>query len=202
VRGSLVGVWPDVDQLLTSPWVYLAVMALIMCDVYLPMLPSGTTLVVATVYAHNGGTSEWLLLACAAVASTLGDLVAFGLAERGSDRIRRVLNRLPRLSRADARLRGTLRRHTGRTVVFARFVPAGRCVVTFGCGTDPQLPLRRFQPWSAVAAISWASYTVGLGHLNALLFHTSWFSALTAVISLVVVGTLLARSRPAAALAT
>lgn len=192
--------WPDIDQLLASPWVYLVVMALIMCDVYLPVLPSGTSLIVATVYARTGATDELALLGCAAFASTLGDWVAFRLASRGSGRLRARLARRPRLARVDDRLRTTLRHHTGRTVVFARFVPAGRCVVTFACGSDPEIPVRRFQPWSAVAAVCWATYTVGLGYLNALLFHTTWISAVVAVAALLTVGTLLARTRPAAGL--
>lgn len=191
--------WPDIDQLLASPWVYVVVMALIMCDVYLPVLPSGTSLIVATVYAHTGATSELALLGCAALASTAGDWLAFRLASR-SGRIRARLARRPRLARVDGRLRRTLRHHTGRSVVFARFVPAGRCVVTFACGSDPEITVRRFQPWSALAAVCWATYTVGLGYLNALLFHTTWISAVVAVVALFTVGMLLARTRPAAGL--
>lgn len=192
--------WPDIDHLLASPWVYLVVMALIMCDVYLPVLPSGTSLIVATVYAHTGATNELALLGCAALASTTGDWLAFRLASRGSGRLRARLARRPSLARADDRLRSMLRHHTGRSVVFARFVPAGRCVVTFACGSDPDISARRFQPWSAVAAICWATYTVGLGYLNALLFHTTWISAVVAVVALFTVGMLLARTRPAAEL--
>lgn len=191
--------WPEIDQLLASPWVYLVVMALIMCDVYLPVLPSGTSLIVATVYAHTGATNELALLGCAAVASTVGDWLAFRLASR-SGRFRARLARRPRLARVDDRLRATLRHRTGRSIVFARFVPAGRCLVTFACGSDPEISVRRFQPWSALAAACWATYTVGLGYLNALLFHTTWISAVVAVLALFTVGTLLARTRPAAKL--
>ncbi|MGH8877015.1 MAG: DedA family protein [Stackebrandtia sp.] len=192
--------WPEIDQLLASPWAYAVVMALILCDVYLPVLPSGTSLIVATVYAHAGATDEFVLLGCAAVASTVGDWLAFRLAARGSGRIRARLVRWRRVARADDRLRATLRQHTGRSVVFARFIPAGRCLVTLTCGSDPRITSRRFQPWSALAAVCWAAYTVGLGYLNVLLFHTTWVSAVVAVTALFTVGTLLARSRLSAEL--
>lgn len=190
--------WPDLAPILGSPWIYLVIIALVLCDVYLPVLPSGTTLILATVYAHTGHTSEIILLMIAAGASTLGDHLAFRAARAGGPRLRRLVARAPRLARADERFRAMVRNRTGRAVVFARFVPAGRCLVTVTAGSDPDLPLRRFQPWSAVAAMAWAGYTVGLGYLNALLFHTTWVSAVTAVGSLFVVGTLLARTRPAA----
>lgn len=192
---------PELDHLLASPWAYAVVMALILCDVYLPVLPSGTSLIVATVYAHTGATNEFVLLGCAALASTLGDWLAFRLAARGgSTRIRARLARWRRVARADDRLRATLRGNLGRTVVFARFIPAGRCVVTFASGSDPAIRHRAFQPWSAVAALCWATYTVGLGYLNVLLFQTAWVSAVVAVAALITVGALLARTRLSAEL--
>jgi len=193
-------VWFDLDPILASPWIYLAVMALIMVDVYLPITPSGTTLIAASVYAYSGETSLVVLLLCAATASTLGDAVAFRVARRGSGAIGRLVARHRLAERADDRLRSTLRRNLGRTIVFARFVPAGRMIVTFTSGTDAQVSHARFQPWSALAAVCWASYTVGLGCLNAMLFDTTWVAAVTAVVSVTVIGAVLARARPAASL--
>ncbi|MGH8882449.1 MAG: DedA family protein, partial [Stackebrandtia sp.] len=164
----------DPEPLLTSPWVYVALVALILCDVYLPVLPSGTTLGLATVYAHSGHHSVALLWLIGAGASTVGDFLAFRAVRRGSGRIRSLLARNRRIAQADARVRDMLRRRTIRTVMLARFLPAGRCLATVGCGSDPRIAWRRFQTGSALAAVAWSTYTVGVGYLNALLFHTSW----------------------------
>jgi D-alanyl-D-alanine carboxypeptidase len=49
--------------------------------------------------------------------------------------------------------------------VTSRFLPGGRVTMNAACGTA-RLPLSRFSPASAIAALAWAAYTAGLGYLG------------------------------------
>lgn len=192
--------WIDVEQVVTSPWLYAALVALILSDVYLPVLPSGTTLIVATAYAAANDTTVLPLLLCAAAASVVGDLLAFGVARWGARRIGRMLAVVPRLERADKHLRAMLRARGRRTVLLARFVPAGRGIVTNASGRDPGIGLLAFAGWSAIAAVCWATYTVAIGYLNALIFDTGWLAAAVSVVCLLCLGLWFRRSAAAKAI--
>ncbi|GAA4914050.1 membrane protein DedA with SNARE-associated domain [Stackebrandtia albiflava] len=188
-----------IASLVTSPWLYLVLVLLILSDVYVPVLPSGTTLVLATVYAVTSGETVVPLLVTAAAASTLGDLLAFRLARSGATRVDRLLARSGRLSGADHRLRAMLRRSGARTVLVARFVPAGRCLVVNTGGREPGIRFGDFARWSATAAVCWAAYTVGIGFLNAVVFHTGWLAGAVSVVCLLALGAWFARTGTAEA---
>jgi membrane-associated protein len=55
--------------------------------------------------------------------------------------------------------------------VIARFIPAGRTVVTLSCGTLGY-PWRRFVLFDAIAATTWALYASLLGYLGGHAFET------------------------------
>jgi membrane protein DedA with SNARE-associated domain len=193
----------QIAELLSSPWMYALVMVSITLDVFVPFLPSGSLLIVAVVYAgkHDGTLAEMLLLLVGgAVASTLGDNIAYRAIEPGSGPVHRFLVRMPRVAKVNDRLRETLRARPISTMTFARLIPTGRTVATAVAATDPDMPRTRFQLASAVAAAVWATYTVALGYLNALLFNTAWVSVVVGVAAAFAFGTVLARSRRAVAL--
>ena len=195
----------EIASILSSPWMYALVMVSIILDVFLPVLPSGSLLIVAVVYAAHGdgGFGQIVLLGLGgALASTLGDNIAYRIVRRGTGFADRWLERLPRVRNANERMRGAMRTRTRLTMSFARLIPTGRTVAVVVAATDPQLPHRRFRRASANAAIVWATYTVGLGYLNALLFDTAWVSVVVGLTAAFAVGTVLARSRRAVALSS
>lgn len=192
--------WIDIDQVVTSPWLYVVLVALILTDVYLPVLPSGTTLIVATAYAATHEAPVYPLLLCAAAASVTGDLIAFGLARVGARHLERILHLIPRIGVADANLRRLLRSHGRRTVLVARFVPAGRCIVTNASGRDRAIGVRHFAAWSGIAAVAWAVYTVTIGYVNAQIFDTGWLAAAVSVACLLLLGLWFRRSTTAKAI--
>lgn len=189
----------EIAQLLSSPWMFALVMVSITLDVFLPVLPSGSTLIVAVVYTvHNDtGTPMVLLFLGGAVASSLGDNLAFRLVRRGTGPVERWLERMPRVSRVNGRLRRAMRARTIGTMVFARLVPTGRTVAMVVGATDPELSLNRYRMGSAVSALIWSAYTVGIGYLNAMLFDTAWLSMVTGLAAAFAIGLVLARSRRA-----
>jgi membrane protein DedA with SNARE-associated domain len=129
------------------------------------------------------------LVLCAATASVLGDLVAYRLAWRGGDRLDRAIARSRKLTSAQERLGWALSRGGGALVVIARFAPAGRSVVSLGAGAAHR-KARDFLPWSALAGVAWAGYSVGLGYFGGQWLGATWVGAAVSVLALFAAGAL------------
>ncbi|KIZ18544.1 DedA family protein [Streptomyces natalensis] len=201
--------WEDLGPLSGTPWVYAIVSLSIVLDVFVPILPSGVLVVAAATTAAGAGTAAdtvdsvrtatavhsgthhlaamLSLVLCAATASVLGDMVAYRLAWRGGDRFDRALARSRRLAAAQERLGAALSRGGGGLVVLARFAPAGRSVVSLGAGVAHRT-VREFLPWSALAGLAWAAYSVSLGYFGGRWLGTSWVSTAVPVLALFAAG--------------
>ncbi|MER5462049.1 MULTISPECIES: DedA family protein [unclassified Streptomyces] len=200
----------SVGLLTGSPWIYAVVALSVLLDVFLPVLPSGVLVITAATAAAAGSTSAatgsvetaagkvphevpslLVLVLCAATASVLGDLVAYRLAWRGGDRLDRAIARSRRLTTAQERLGAALSRGGGALVVIARFAPAGRSVVSLGAGAAHR-KVKDFLPWSALAGVAWAGYSVGLGYFGGQWLGASWVGAAVSVLALFAAGALAA----------
>ncbi|NJQ17776.1 DedA family protein [Streptomyces bohaiensis] len=203
--------------LLYAPWIYVIVMASVLLDVFVPVLPSGAVVVTAATLAAGtaAGTAGFpapmpgshlpelfVLVLCATSASVAGDLFAYRLARRGGRRFDHVIARSRKLSTAQHRIGSALARGGGALVVLARFAPAGRAVVSLGAGAA-QRRTRDFLPWSALAAVAWTAYSVGLGWLGAQILGAGWISTALSLLALIGAGAgaayLLRRPTPARA---
>ncbi|MET8327584.1 VTT domain-containing protein [Streptomyces sp. NPDC005181] len=209
----------SVGALTGSPWIYAVVALSVLLDVFLPVLPSGVLVITAATAAAAGTTSVagaagsagevpqvpslLALILSTATASVLGDLVAYRLAWRGGDRLDRAIARSRRLTTAQERLGAALSRGGGTLVVIARFAPAGRSVVSLGAGAAHR-EVKEFLPWSALAGVAWAGYSVGLGYFGGQWLGATWLGTAVSVLALFVAGALAAylMHRPAAAAAT
>ncbi len=181
----------SVGSLVGSPWIYAVVALSVLLDVFLPVLPSGV-LVITAATAAAASTAAYVpdilvLTLCAATASVLGDLVAYRLAWRGGARLDRALARSRRLRGAQERLGAALARGGGGLVVLARFAPAGRSVVSLGAGAARHRA-RDFLPWSALAGLTWAGYSVALGYLGGQWLGATWLAAAVSVGALCAAG--------------
>ncbi|MER7906669.1 MULTISPECIES: DedA family protein [Streptomyces] len=196
----------SVGALTGSPWIYAVVALSVVLDVFLPVLPSGVLVITAataaaaststTVTAAAGEATRHvpslvILTLCAATASVLGDLVAYRLAWRGGDRLDRAIARSRRLTSAQERLGAALSRGGGALVVIARFAPAGRSVVSLGAGAAHR-KVKEFLPWSAVAGVAWAVYSVGLGYFGGQWLGAGWLGTAVSVLALFLAGSLAA----------
>ncbi|MFF2525817.1 DedA family protein [Streptomyces liangshanensis] len=198
----------SLGSLTGSPWIYAVVALSVLLDVFLPVLPSGVLVITAATAAAAGTStvvnaadqvarvprevpSLLLLMCCAAGASVLGDLAAFRLAWRGGDRLDRAIARSRRLTTAQERLGGALKAGGGALVVIARFAPAGRSVVSLGAGAAHG-KVKEFLPWSALAAVAWTGYSVGLGYFGGQWLGASWVGAALSVLALFAAGSLAA----------
>ncbi|MER7664880.1 MULTISPECIES: VTT domain-containing protein [unclassified Streptomyces] len=199
----------SMGSLTGSPWIYAVVALSVLLDVFLPVLPSGVLVITAATAAAAGTTatatsvanaagqvprevpSLLVLVLCAATASVLGDLVAYRLAWRGGDRFDRAIAKSRRLTSAQARLGTALSRGGGTLVVIARFAPAGRSVVSLGAGAAHR-KVKEFLPWSALAGVAWAGYSVGLGYFGGQWLGATWVGAAVSVFALAGAGALAA----------
>ncbi|MFB7457882.1 DedA family protein [Streptomyces sp. NPDC056188] len=174
------------------------VAASVLLDVFLPVLPSGVLIVTAATAAAAGTGAATghvpqnvpdilALTLCAATASVLGDLVAYRLARHGGERLDRAISRSRRLSRAQERLGTALSRGGGALVILARFAPAGRSVVSFSAGAAHRR-VREFLPWSALAGLSWATYSVALGYFGTRWLGAAWLATCVSVAALFAAG--------------
>ncbi|MFD4902055.1 DedA family protein [Streptomyces sp. NPDC057699] len=195
----------SVGALTGSPWIYAVVALSVLLDVFLPVLPSGVLVITAATAAAASTTtvtaaageatrhvpSLLVLTLCAATASVLGDLVAYRLAWRGGERLDRAIARSRRLTSAQERLGAALSRGGGALVVVARFAPAGRSVVSLGAGAAHR-KVKEFLPWSAVAGVAWAVYSVGLGYFGGQWLGAGWLGTAVSVLALFLAGALAA----------
>ncbi|HET6355636.1 DedA family protein [Streptomyces sp.] len=198
----------SMGSLTGSPWIYAVVALSVLLDVFLPVLPSGVLVITAATAAAAGTTtaaggsvqsaagqvphevpSLLALVLCAATASVLGDLVAYRIAWRGGDRLDRAIARSRKLTSAQERLGWALSRGGGALVVIARFAPAGRSVVSLGAGAAHR-KARDFLPWSALAGVAWAGYSVGLGYFGGHWLGATWVGAAVSVLALFAAGAL------------
>jgi membrane protein DedA with SNARE-associated domain len=183
-----------VESLTGGPWIYAVVAVSILLDVFLPVLPSGVLVITAATAAAAGtaaGATDvpdvLALLLSAATASVLGDMVAYRVARRGGPRLDRAIARSRSLTLAQERLGAALARGGGALVVLARFAPAGRSVVSLGAGAA-QRRVREFLPWSILAGIAWAAYSVALGYFGAHWLGASWIATAVSVAALFAAG--------------
>lgn len=202
--------WESLGSLAAGPWIYVMVALSVLLDVFLPVLPSGVLVITAATAAAAGTGAATgqvphevpdilALILSAATASLLGDVAAYRLAWRGGERLDRAIGRSRRLTVAQERLGEALSRGGGALVVLARFAPAGRSVVSF-CAGAAHRRARDFVPWSALAGLSWAAYSVALGYFGARWLGATWLATGVSVAALVGAGAaagFLVRRRPA-----
>lgn len=190
-----------------SPWIYAVVALSVLFDIVLPVLPSGVLVITAATAAAATGTGAagagvtgtsagnvahevpdiLILMLCAATASVLGDLAVYRIAWRGGDRLDRAIARSRRLTTAQERLGTALSRGGGALVVIARFAPAGRSIVSLAAGAAHR-KVREFLPWSALAGVAWAGYSVALGYFGGQWLGASWLATGVSLLALFAAG--------------
>ena len=185
--------------LISSGWVYPLVLALAMLDAFFPPIPSETIVIAAaSLGATAGGPSALLLGACAAVGAFAGDLLTYALG-RAVGTTRFGWMRRGRVRKAiDAATRG-LDRGGASAIFVARYIPVGRVAVNLTAGATG-FALRRFLPLSLAACITWATYSVWIGHITgSLLANQPLLGAAVGIVLAVIIGLVIDRVRGALA---
>lgn len=149
-------------DLATSPWAFLIVFAISAIDAFFPPIPAESVVVALAAIGISTGEPSLVLLAVAAgVGAFLGDNIAFRIGRAiGVDRFHPATR--PRLARAVEWARHEIDRRAVLLILTARYVPVGRTAVNMTAGAT-DFPFRRFLPLSALAATTWAIYSVAIG---------------------------------------
>jgi membrane-associated protein len=158
-------VFDRLTQLSASPLTYLAVLGVCALDAVLPIVPSETVVIAASVLAARGELLIWLVAVAAAAGGFLGDVGSYLLGRTAGAAAARRLFRGDKARRRLDWAGKALARHGAAIIVVARFVPGGRTVTTFTAGTV-HLPWPKFAAADAAGAILWAIYAAGLGYLG------------------------------------
>jgi membrane protein DedA with SNARE-associated domain len=146
-----------------SPWVLAAVLSLAALDAFVPPLPSESVVIgLSAIAADTGHPNRWALFACAVVGAFLGDNLTYTMGRHSP--LRRWVAGHPRLEKAFTRAAAELDKRGAFAILAARYVPIGRIAVNLTAGAV-QFPRARFVGLSALAALTWAAYSVAIGSL-------------------------------------
>jgi membrane protein DedA with SNARE-associated domain len=178
------------SEVSNNPATYAIVFVAAGTDVLLPLVPSETIVIAASVLAAQGELLIWGVVPAAALGALLGDNVSYFLGRLVGDPL---VDRFFRGETARARLRWAERavqERGGLLILVGRFIPGGRTATTFASGTL-EMPYRRFLLADAVAALAWAVYISMLGYLGGSAFEDNlWLPMLVALaFAMVVAGT-------------
>ncbi|MFG2056532.1 DedA family protein [Micromonospora sp. NPDC048930] len=158
------------QQTVTSPWVYLVIIAVTAVDAFFPAVPGETVVISAAVFAAGGEPNLLAVIVAAAVGALVGDHLSYAIGRGGGAH---RLARLPADSRRRAGsewARRAVDRRGGIILTTARYVPGGRTAVTLTMGAV-RYPLRCFLMYDALACAMWASYCGLLGFFGGLAFE-------------------------------
>lgn len=161
---------PIVEDVMSSPWIYLVLFAVAAIDGFFPLVPSETSVLTAGVFAASGETSLALVIVAAAVGAFAGDQVSYALGHLAGPRLDRRAGREGRRRAALDRARSTLATRGGIIIVASRYFPGARTAVTLAAGAVGYR-WRRFASFGAVAAITWGAYSALVGYLGGIAFE-------------------------------
>lgn len=148
-------------------------------DVLLPLIPSETIVITASVLAAQGDLLIWVIVPAVAVGAFIGDNLCYWLGRKVGDPI---ADRVFDGDEGQARLQWAeeaLRRRGAILIGIGRFIPGGRTATTFAAGTL-EMPYRQFLVADAIAASLWALYVSMLGYLGGETFNESLWLPLAA----------------------
>ncbi|HZA59468.1 MAG TPA: DedA family protein [Solirubrobacterales bacterium] len=165
------------DMISDSPATYAALVGIVLIDDFIPFAPGDTAMITAGILASNGGLSLLLVITAGALGGILGDNLFYVLGRRFGPRLADRMLRGKRSAEAYRWAQRQLETRGATVILVGRFIPGGRAVTTFACGTVA-FPYRRFFAVDAIAATAWASYTALLGYVGGEAFKDSLWKPL------------------------
>lgn len=143
-------------------WIVPLVTLFCLIDGFFIFLPSETAIVaLAAVSLSTGEPNVWLLMAGGAIGAIIGDNIAYQLGRRIGTAGFKWMRR-PKVAKAFDWARMELDKRGAVLILTARYIPVGRVAVNFTAGAT-QYPWRKFAAVDAVACVTWAAYSVGIG---------------------------------------
>ncbi|GAB2963844.1 DedA family protein [Nonomuraea fastidiosa] len=150
------------EQVMSSPWLYVALFALSVLDGFFPVVPAETAVITAAVFAASGQTELVLVIVVAALGAFAGDHISYLIGNKSAGRLRE--------KKAMVWARNALAERGGLVLVVARYIPGGRTATTLTMGAVRH-PLRSFSFFDAIAAGSWGLYSGLIGYFGGMAFE-------------------------------
>ncbi|WGW10921.1 VTT domain-containing protein [Saxibacter everestensis] len=171
-----------------SLWVYPLSLLFVTVSALIPPVPSTSLFVgLGALSAAADVPSAWLLAVTMAAGSLLGDVISFYLASRYDPSAWRLLRGRRRQEALD-KAKEQLAERAPTYIISSRFIPLGRLTVNVTAAMS-DMRRERFLFYSAVAAVFWATYSVGIGSLAGVWFKRyPAFGVLIAVAISIVLG--------------
>lgn len=153
-----------------SPWFYMVIVLGTLFDSVFPVAPSETLVIAGGVSAGLGDLNLGLVILSAWVGAFCGDHVSYLVGRRASDWFMRRADRREKTANRLAWASNQIRVRGGLLLITARFVPAGRTVLTLAAGITRQR-LTWFTGWVIVAVSIWSAYASMLGFIGGQAFE-------------------------------
>lgn len=149
--------------LVGSPWVYGALYLFSMIDGFFPPIPSESVIIALAALAMSsyGEPNLWFIGIAAALGAFTGDQIAYTIGKRVPLRQMRFVQG-PRAQAAFTWAEKALSERGASFIIAARYIPVGRVAVNMTAG-GLHYPRARFTGLAAIAAATWALYSVLLG---------------------------------------
>ena len=146
-------------------WTYAILFLIIFIEtgfVIMPFLPGDSLLFAAGAFAALGSLNVWLLWVIVFVAAVLGDTVNYWIGNKIGPRAFDHDNRFLKREYLEKTQR-FYKKHGGKTIILARFVPIVRTFAPFVAGVGT-MNYGRFFTYNVVGAFLWTSIFVFLGY--------------------------------------
>jgi membrane protein DedA with SNARE-associated domain len=125
------------------------------------------------------------VILAAALGAFAGDQIAYALGRRTGPRLLHSAGPGTRRGAAIERATRALAMRGGAIIVASRYFPGARTAVTMTAGAVGY-EWRRFTSFGAVAAVTWATYSVLVGFIGGVAFERSVFMGLVLSLAIVV----------------
>lgn len=146
--------------------IYFWIIPAVLGDAIFPPVPSEMVVITGGALSADGRANVLLVLALAALASWVGDMVVFQLFRR---RLSHVLDRWRWGRRVHRGIHEAIanagRTSTYGTIIGARFIPGGRLATSAAAGIA-SVSVRGFSLCAGLGAVLWACWLVGLGYFT------------------------------------
>ena len=153
-------------DLMSSPWIYVALFLVSLIDAMLPIIPSEAPMILAGVYAASTGHPNfWLIVAVSIAGAFIGDHCNYFIGRRWGTRLLTRLARNDKRAETIEKIRDLLFRRGASALIIARFIPWGRIAATLLMGAL-RFPLRKFSEFDLIACILWALYGTIIGYVG------------------------------------
>lgn len=127
-----------------------------------PFLPGDSLIFAAATFAARGALNPWLLFILVAAAAVIGDTTNYWIGHRVGARAYTGEVKWVKKEYME-RTHAFFKKHGGKTIFLARFVPIIRTFTPFVAGVS-QMPYGFFIRWNIIGGITWVAIFTLLGY--------------------------------------